>query len=176
MEQRKHTRLPNYDYASPGGYFVTICTREKKPLFGNIKTPVGRGPCAPPNTARTIAEEWIGRIQGKFPNWTVDNSVVMPNHVHLLLQAHPLNAAGHAGPALQDVVAWYKTMTTNAVIRAVKAGAMPPFEKAVWQTGFYESVIRGQEHYLRTWQYIDENPARWPEDEYFVPPCIIPPA
>lgn len=176
MQQRKHIRLSDYNYAAPGGYFVTICTRGRKPMFGGPPIPVGRGPCAPPPcTARDIVSCWIQRIPDKFPGWTVDKWVVMPNHVHLLLQMHPDDAAGHTGPALQDVVAWYKTMTTNACIRAVKAGEMPPFEKAVWQTSFYDEIIRGHAHYLRTWQYIHDNPARWAEDEYFISPGIHPP-
>ncbi len=167
MEQRKHPRLSHYDYATPGGYFVTICVKKRRPLFGDVPFRVGRGPCAPPNAARMIAEYWIARISEKYPSWTVDNWVVMPNHVHLLLQAHACEAAGHVGPALQDVVRWYKTMTANAFIRAVKAGEMPPFDKTAWQASFYDEVIRGQDHYLRAWQYIDDNPAHWAEDEYY---------
>ena len=167
MEQRKHPRLSYYDYATPGGYFVTICVKKRRPLFGDVPFRVGRGPCAPPNAARMIAEYWIARISGKYPSWTVDNWVVMPNHVHLLLQARACEAAGHVGPDLQDVVRWYKTMTTNAFIRVVKAGEMPPFDKTVWQASFYDEVIRGQDHYLRAWQYINDNPAHWAEDEYY---------
>ena len=186
MQTRKSLRLKKYDYATPGAYFVTMCTRDKRWLFGeNNLSPwcslvsVGRDPCVPPpattppcalrvNIVRKVISEWIGKIQSKFPNWTVDKWVVMPNHIHLLLQLHAGNAAGHMGPALQDVMRWYKTMTTNACIQAVKAGKIKPFEKAIWQTSFYDEVIRDQAHYLRIWQYIDTNPARWAEDEYYI--------
>ena len=166
LRKRKRVHLREYDYATPGGYFVTICTRNRRWLFGNAPPPVGRGPCAPPSVAGEIAAEWIGRISKKFPNWTVENWIVMPNHVHLLMQAHSC-AAGHAGPALQTVVGWYKTMTTNACIRAVKSEKMPPFDGGVWQISFYDHVIRNEQEYLRVWQYIDDNPANWAEDEYY---------
>jgi REP element-mobilizing transposase RayT len=37
----------------------------------------------------------------------------------------------------------------------------------IWQRGYYEHVIRGEEELARIRSYIEENPARWEEDEYF---------
>lgn len=62
---------------------------------------------------------------------------------------------------------WYKTMTANAYIRAVKADILPPHEKHVWQRGYYDYVVRGEKDYLEIWQYIDNNPAQWREDKYY---------
>jgi hypothetical protein len=42
-----------------------------------------------------------------------------------------------------------------------------PFDKQIWQRNYYEHVIRNEKDYLRVCQYIDENPARWEEDEYY---------
>ena len=47
--QRKHVRLRNYDYSQNGVYFVTICTKDRKPLLSTI--PVGRGALTPPQDA-----------------------------------------------------------------------------------------------------------------------------
>ena len=71
------------------------------------------------------------------------------------------------GPPLQEMLDWYKTMTTNAYIRAVKSGILPPFARRIWQRGYYEHIIRNERDYLEIWQYIDQNPARWGEDEYY---------
>ena len=158
LRPRQNPRLQNYDYKTANHYFVTVCTHHKQCVFGAAGEPNGIG---------QMAAQGITAIPEHFPEVTVDEYVVMPNHVHLLLQAHACEAAGHVGPALQDVVRWYKTMTTNAFIRAVKAGEMPPFDKTAWQASFYDEVIRGQDHYLRAWQYIDDNPAHWAEDEYY---------
>ena len=46
MPDRKRNRLEGYDYSRPGIYFITICAREKRCLFGEI--PVGDGPRAVP--------------------------------------------------------------------------------------------------------------------------------
>ena len=96
----------------------------------------------------------------------------MPNHVHLLITLE--GEAGHAGPALQsgrtsipEIIRWYKTMTVNDWIRAVKTGVLPPFERTIWQTSFYDHVVRNQRDYETIWQYIDENPMKWKEDIYY---------
>ena len=78
----------------------------------------------------------------------------------------PLQAGGHMGPPLQEVVGWYKAMTTNQYIQSVKAGELPPFEKRLWQRGYYDHIIRDDNDFLACWTYIDQNPVRWAEDEY----------
>ena len=40
--------------------------------------------------------------------------------------------------------------------------------KPLWQRGFYDHIIRNEADYLRIWQYIDTNPAKWEEDEYYI--------
>jgi len=59
-------------------------------------------------------------------------------------------------------------MTTNEYIRGVKSGLYPPFNKRVWQRNYFERIIRDEAEYRIKWQYIDENPARWDEDEYHI--------
>ena len=51
-------------------------------------------------------------------------------------------------------------MTTNEYIRGVKAGIFPPFQKKIWQRGYYDHIIRNERDYLNIWTYIDQNPAR----------------
>ena len=159
MEQRKHPRLSYYDYATPGGYFVTICVKKRRPLFGDVPFRVGRGPCAPPNAARMIAEYWIARISEKYPSWTVDNWVVMPNHMHFII-----TVAAHGGSSrtptptnakLPAFISTWKRFTNK------RAGV------SLWQRSYYDHVIRNDAEYLRAWQYIDDNPAHWAEDEYY---------
>ena len=58
-------------------------------------------------------------------------------------------------------------MTTNAYIQAVKRGTLPGFEKRIWQTGYYEHVVRNHQDYQQIWQYIENNPIRWNLDRYY---------
>lgn len=89
----------------------------------------------------------------------------MPNHIHFLIRKESQPGA-HTGAPLQEIVKWFKTQTTNAYIRAVKAGLYPPFDRHLWQRNYYEHIVRGEEDYLAIWQYIEENPLKWELDKY----------
>lgn len=72
---------------------------------------------------------------------------------------------GHAGPPLQKIIQWFKTMTTNEYIQEVKSGRFPPFEKRIWQRSFYDHVIRDDDELNRIREYIQNNPLGWALDE-----------
>ena len=76
-KSRKSIRLPEYDYAQNGYYFVTICCRQKKCLFGKIK-----GGEMKLNFAGEIIEKWWKKIPEKFDEVRLGKFVVMPNHFH----------------------------------------------------------------------------------------------
>ena len=86
LPQRKATRLKGYDYSSPGVYFITICTQNRKCMLSDLV--VGEG-LAPPETRLSeigrIAEEQILALEERFPPVSIDRYVVMPNHIHILL-------------------------------------------------------------------------------------------
>ncbi len=86
---RKQIRLPDYDYSSPGAYFVTVCTANRRCILSDIA--VGALHEAPAVNVRLteigrITRETIEKLPLRYPNLTVDHSVIMPNHVHLLLR------------------------------------------------------------------------------------------
>ena len=74
---RKQIRLKDYYYSSDGGYFVTICTREKECLFGDIKN--GKMNL---NKMGQMAEKFWKKIPDFFENVILDEFVIMPNHIH----------------------------------------------------------------------------------------------
>lgn len=69
---------------------------------------------------------------------------------------------------VSEVVQTLKRWSTVAYIKLVKEGVLPPFERQIWQRSFYDHVIRDEDDYLRTAKYIQENPAKWTEDRYYV--------
>jgi len=79
-------------------------------------------------------------------------------------QAKYMGQGGHVGPPLRGIVQWFKTMTTNAYIRAVKNHAWPPFAGRLWQRNYYERIIRNDDELERARRYIESNPARWETD------------
>ncbi len=83
IHHRRSIRIPSYDYSQDGWYFVTICTQNRKDMFGTI---VGAGQCACPilelNNAGFMVKTWWQKVRNKFPSVQTDEYVVMPNHFH----------------------------------------------------------------------------------------------
>ena len=90
--------MPFYDYSSPGLYFITICTADKKTLFSNI---VGAYHDAPVQTELTeygkIVEEIILFLPTRF-KVSIENYVIMPDHIHLLLEINDYDRAIRESP------------------------------------------------------------------------------
>jgi len=74
------TRLPNRNYSEPGYYFVTICTKERFPRFGDIQD----GKMILNDNGKIVQETWL-TITKHFNNVRLDEFVVMPDHVHGIL-------------------------------------------------------------------------------------------
>ena len=142
---RKNPRLKDFDYSLPYYYFITVCTWDKECIFGTAKelSPWGN-----------IARACIDEIERHFPGVRVDKSVVMPNHVHMILALRGEN------PGVPYIVAAYKA----AVSRRVHKTAA---ERKGWQASFHDHVIRNQADYERIWLYIDANPQNWEKDCFF---------
>ena len=159
MEQypkRKQIRLPEYNYAKPGAYFVTICTYQKAQLFGHIRKDQNGHICLHgfPYQSDQMIQKWVLEIAHAFPTIRVDTHIIMPDHLHLILRIHdPANTI-----AIPTVIEWFKTMTTNEYLRLVKEGSYPPFHQAVWQRGYYEHVIRNMDDLSEIRNYIVRNP------------------
>ena len=142
---RTHPRMGWYDYATPGYYFVTICTNDKRCIFGMHGKLTNAGQIA----CQTMVE-----IPAHFPGVAVDKFVVMPNHVHAILILRD------GKTKLTTVVGQYKSAVTR---RLRETG----WSQQVWQTSFHDHVIRDQKGYEKIWLYIDTNPIRWKEDCFF---------
>ena len=74
---RKNIRLQEYDYSFSGWYYITICTNERKNLFGRITN----GKMLHNRAGNILEEEWI-RIKKNRKNVDLDYYVIMPNHLH----------------------------------------------------------------------------------------------
>ncbi len=81
MRERKLNRLKNYDYSAPGFYFITICTQNRKCFFGEI---VNQELIL--NNIGSIAKSFWEEIPDHFPESIIDEFVIMPNHIHGIIQ------------------------------------------------------------------------------------------
>ena len=156
--KRKPNRLKEFDYSQPNAYFITICTKNKEKLFWeNVGASIARPEDMNLSQYGKIVKEAIEKIPNIYPTITVDNFVIMPNHIHLLLQIHSdCNGRAMLAPTISNVVQQMKGYVTKQI------------GKSVWQKLFHDHVIRGQQDYLKIWNYIEGNPSKWEEDCFYV--------
>ena len=171
LPQRKRIRLPDNDYSSPGAYFVTICTYQKKCFLSQIV--VGAIHESPEafvrlTSAGRAVQQAIDALAARSGKIQVDNCVIMPNHVHLLLRIREERAI-HESPlqydgkrSLLDKAIGYLKMNSSRKIHVSQP------ELPVWQRSYYDHVIRNERDFFEIWNYINNNPARWAEDRFFV--------
>ncbi len=154
--KRKPTRLKDFDYSKCGAYFITICTKDRKSLFG----PVG----ADSISARMIERTFLETIEKhgcvKSPIY-----VVMPNHFHAIITIS--RADMESAPTVSEIIQSFKRYSTLEYIKLVKSGLVPPFDKHIWQRSFHDHIIRNQDDYMEIAKYIKDNPARWYYDKLY---------
>jgi putative transposase len=80
---RRSIRLKGWDYASPGWYFVTLCAQNREYLLGHIES----NKIILTDAGRMIENIWLD-MHEKYSGITVDEFVVMPNHIHGILGLH----------------------------------------------------------------------------------------
>ena len=69
--------------------------------------------------------------------------------------------------SLPDVIQSFKRHSTIEYIKLVKQNILPPFDKQIWQRGYYEHIIRNEHEYQKIYEYIENNPIKWEEDKYY---------
>ena len=106
-----------------------------------------------------IAREQLLLLEKRFSSLKIDQYVIMPNHIHAILLLEE-TAAGQQRPTIMDIVCVYKSLTTKECKKA------QPIDK-IFQTSFYEHVIRGQEDYDEIAKYIVNNPKQWEIDKLY---------
>lgn len=154
-------RLREYDYATLGDYFVTICAERRKCLFGEVADGV-----MALNPAGVVIESWWHSIPQRFPDVMIDELIVMPNHLHGIITIGVESGAdsGESLPSLKQVVQWFKGMTTKDCILGIKTQGWQRFPGRLWQRGFHDHIVRSEAALDRLRSYIEANPSQWPQD------------
>jgi putative transposase len=160
---RRSLRLRYYNYANPGAYFVTICTKDRIPLLGDII----EGDMRLSDCGRIVDQEW--KISAKIRREiTLDAFVLMPNHIHgiIFINESDVGATGgspvRSGPrqhSLASFLSGFKSVTTKRINDSRQTPGTP-----VWQRNYYEHVIRNEDSLHRIREYIATNPQRWDSD------------
>ena len=146
---RKSPRMKAFDYATPTSYFITICSHEKRCIFGRVEAL---------NAYGLIAKHVVLEMPKLFPCVSIDHFVIMPNHVHLLLTINAGKAEQMAHiPDIPTMIGTYKSRVSRLIHE------LDPQQK-VWQRSYHDHVPRNEKSWQAIWQYIDENPFRWEND------------
>ena len=159
--KRKHIRLKDYDYSQAGAYFLTICAENRALLFSAV---VGRGLLDAPEVQLTeigrCIQDAMTYLEEHDPVIKIVASVIMPNHVHVLLVIQPEASGASRRPRPTE-------MRVPKFVSSLKRYTNRVCGRSLWQTSYHDHIIRDENDFLRHWTYIDQNPARWAEDEYF---------
>ena len=163
LPKRQRQRLKNYDYSQNGAYFVTVCTQDKKCLFGYIQ----QGNLYL-NEAGKMVEHHLLKIQEQA-GVSIEQYKVMPNHIHLLLVIQRANSGTRhrSFPTVSSLIQGFKAATTAEYIKLVKAGNCPAFQNRIWQKSFHDHIVRGEEDFLKIWEYIAYNELKWEQDCFY---------
>ncbi len=171
LPKRISPRLTNFNYSSTNMYFITVCTHERKNLFGEI-------------VKAEMELNWKGKIVEKtwlnlpqyYPNTVLDKFIVIPNHFHGLISIFekvgdefnssrniidradlkPVPTKQHG---LSEVIRGFKSFSTRKINKTNNS----PGAK-LWQRSFYDHIIRNNEDYYHTQMYIESNPLKWEWD------------
>jgi putative transposase len=178
IHHRKSIRLNGYDYSQEGLYFITICTYKREHFFGHI---VNKKMIL--NDAGKIADECWLKIPEHFPDAVLHEHVVMPNHVHGIIELvnndaaavgvqnfEPLQQTTNKSPKneFQKII----PRSIGSIIRGYKIGVTKFFRDntdihIVWQRNFHDHIIRDEQSYWKISAYIANNPEVWENDKFY---------
>lgn len=182
LPRRISPRLIGYDYSRDGIYFVTICVRDRKCVFGEVLN--GKNEL---NYIGKIAAELWTQIPVKFENVKIDDFVVMPNHLHGIViidnrkefvgsivsapdainrvPAKNGGITGNKNPmlwrnSLARIIRWYKGRCSYEIR---KTGYVKNF---AWQGRFDDRIVRHEKEFNKIREYIRDNPPKWGSDRF----------
>ncbi len=161
FHHRKTTRLKSFDYNTPGAYFFTICTLDKKCILADI---VPANEFGEPSVILTpygkIADKYINQLNNFYDKISVDYYVIMPNHIHFLFQVSECGPSGTPVPTAQNAV-------TSRFLSTFKRYCNKEYGKNIWQARSYDHIIRTVDDYNEVAKYILDNPATWLNDDLY---------
>ena len=155
---RRSIRLKGYDYTQVGAYFITVCTKNRECVLGDVVNSKIHL-----NSAGQMIEKWWLELMKKFPTVKKDTHIVMPNHFHGIIIINADCRGGVTPPlrkyTLGQIVAFFKYQTTKQINQTRGTPGIP-----LWQRNYYEHIIRDEKELHNIRRYIEGNPVLWEYD------------
>ncbi|OGC57386.1 hypothetical protein A3H26_03280 [candidate division WWE3 bacterium RIFCSPLOWO2_12_FULL_36_10] len=174
---RRSIRLKNHDYSRVGKYFITICTKNRECLFGDVVN----GEVVLNDIGNTINTQW-NKLLNRFNNIQLDEYVVMPNHFHgiIIIKSNPIVGVSFMKPDIKMEIIksnrhmglMNQTPTLGQIIRYFKSKCTYEIHKnklnvKLWQRNYYEHIIRTENDLNKIRKYIKTNSKMWEMDMHY---------
>lgn len=184
-KQCKQYRHKDFDYSQSGFYFITICTKNHQSFFGDVnKSGVEYNPIYKMKLSYIgkIAEKFWFQIPKHFSFVNLDEFVIMPNHIHGIVEIDksvdggmgvgtgqcPVPTDGRGGSrfghvtpkSISTIIGSFKSIVTKTVNQKY------PQNIFAWQPRFHDRIIRNEKELEKIRKYVCENIAKWHLDEY----------
>ena len=163
---RKANRSPGHDYSENGYYYVTICAKDRREIFGRIENDR-----MILNRQGEIVENTWQQIPKHFTGIDLDQYIIMPNHVHgIIILDNPVGTRHALSSNKASALSSNKTNNLSIIIGSFKSAVSKyinrlnndPFR---WQRSFYDHRIRTDKSLQAIREYIANNSATWDTDE-----------
>lgn len=181
-KNRKPNRLQGYDYSQDNLYFITSCVHDRICCLGTISN----GEMHTNQYGEIMQNQWQW-LQTQYPYIILHAFVVMPNHIHGIIEINrdwayrtvgtgrdlslPQNgdlslpdnatATNIKIKSLSQIMGAFKTTTSKQIHLA----GLPNF---AWQRSFHDHIIRTESSYLNISNYILTNPQKWKDDTFYL--------
>ena len=180
FHKRRPMRLKGYEYSLPGMYFVTLVSWQREELFGQVIN----NELVLSALGQIVRDEWLRSKEiRKEIQIFEDEFVIMPNHLHGIVNIvqtdntcknkiesfnYPVTARIEKeepsrlmlmSKSLGSFISGFKSSVTKRVNNEMGI-------RSVWQRNYYDHIIRNDGEYDRLWNYINDNPRRWMEDQF----------
>jgi putative transposase len=162
------TRLKGYDYSEPGIYFITICTKDREPFFGEIINKKIKLSAI----GKIVSDCWFD-LPNHYPNIILDEFIIMPNHVHgiIIITNRREIKINHGIPEFIRAFKSFSSRRINKLnIINVETGLRPVSTthsrktSGVWQLRYYDHIIRSKRELNMIRSYIKNNPVKFHDD------------
>ena len=139
-------------------FFAKLCW---KPILSEITVGAGVPDCPQIRLLKhgEISDRYIRQLNDFYQHISVDKYVIMPDHIHILITVR--DGQSRTPVPTRD----NKVDNANSVIASFvgtfKRFCNKEYGENIWQSRYYDHVIRNEQDYRDTWEYIENNPLSW---------------
>ena len=147
--QRKSTRAKHHNYGWSAIYLITIITKDRERFF-DIPA------------LHTILETTWQALPERFEGLTLDEFVIMPDHIHFIIH---LEGNVKQPTTLGAVIGAYKSLVSHHWVQHLKSiGATGIYSGHIWHSNYNDRIIWDQQELCIKRFYVRNNPLKLLED------------